>query len=83
MTGGAKSSVLTLVLIVFALPNLSVELGANLVHQLGEARGPISSGRDTSHASMRIHGHFATSGQALDGREADGGKIAIECSIDD
>lgn len=48
---------LTLVLVVFALANLGLELGANLFHQLGEARDP-SSGRDTSHGSMRIHGHF-------------------------
>lgn len=48
---------LTLVLVVFALANLGLKLGADVVEQLVQARRAVPSGRDTSHASMRIHGH--------------------------
>lgn len=51
------TGVLTLVLVVLALANLRLELGANLVEQLIEAYGATSSGRNTSHSSMRVHRH--------------------------
>lgn len=48
---------LTLVLVVFALANLGLELGTNVVEQLVQAGCAVPSRWDASHASVRIHGH--------------------------
>lgn len=48
---------LTLVLVVFALANLGLELGADVIEQLVQAGRAVPSGWDASHASVRIHGH--------------------------
>lgn len=68
---------LTLVLVVFALANLGLELGADVVEQLVQTGRAIRSGRDAAHASVRIHGHgcdtlivFAAVDNACDGDRA-------------
>lgn len=53
----AGSGMLTLVLVVFALANLGLELGADVVEQLVQAGRAVPSGWDAPHASVRIHGH--------------------------
>lgn len=53
----AGSGMLTLVLIVFALANLGLELGADVVEQLVQAGRAVPSRWDAPHASVRIHGH--------------------------
>lgn len=50
--------ILTLVLIVFGLAKLALELGADLIQQLVQPCGTVSSGRHASHSAMRVHGHF-------------------------
>lgn len=53
----AGSGMLTLVLVVFALANLGLELGADVIEQLVQAGRAVPSGWDAPHASVRIHGH--------------------------
>lgn len=48
---------LNLVLVVFALANLGLELGADVVEQFVQAGRAVPSGWDAPHASVRIHGH--------------------------
>lgn len=55
-------AMLTLVLVVFTLALQVVDLCANTVDQLIQARTGGSSRRSASHTTMRVHGHIRDTG---------------------